>query len=78
MKAENFKKKRHASLGVMPSKKFKFDKEEKEDINDAINPHWESYCGACDRFDTPQCPHYGKVVNITRWKVDIVCKYFND
>lgn len=38
---------------------------------------WESYCGACDFYDTKDCPLYGKVTNITVWQ-EIDCNKFYD
>lgn len=42
------------------------------------NPYcWESYCGACDNFETEQCPFKNKVCDITEWK-QIKCNNFYD
>lgn len=73
-----FKKAKHGSLGKKADKRH-FNEDEVRDIQDAIDPiYWEAYCGACDNFETDRCPFKGKVVDITRWEIDVDCKEFND
>lgn len=46
-----------------------------DDMGD--NYAFEKYCSACDKFDTEQCPHLGKIDLYTQWK-HIGCDNFWD
>lgn len=44
---------------------------------------FEHFCGSCDFFKTPNCPHFGKVTEGTMWNEadtedEIVCDNFLD
>ena len=43
----------------------------------ATDSNWENYCGACDYFDTDECPHQNHVDDITNWKL-LRCDKFWD
>lgn len=39
--------------------------------------YFESFCSACDHFDTQECPFYTEVFPSTKWK-DVGCDNFYD
>lgn len=52
-------KKHHAKLHDLPSKKYKFNKDEEDDINDTyLNG---KLCGYCHYFGTSDCPYLDSV-----------------
>ena len=36
----------------------------------------DSFCGACDHFNTEECPNFNNVDITTNWKEDINCERF--
>lgn len=53
-------------------------KEIQEEVYKLDNPYWwEHYCGACDHFETSECPFRGSVFVETDW-TEIHCKHFWD
>lgn len=59
------KKVKHGRLGEVVDKK-KMNSEENLDIQDTMNiASFENYCGACDNFETEECPFFGKVFAYT-------------
>ena len=64
----------------MIGNKLNLSKEEQEEfdnyLNDMNDPYaFENYCGACDFFDSTECPHINEVTTETLWK-SINCKLF--
>ena len=44
------------------------------------DPHFEDYCGACDLFNTEQCPHFTdpNCMEDKDWKKQFKCDKFED
>jgi len=76
--SSQYKKPKHSKLGEIVDKR-KLNDDEIREVQDSLDPfYWESYCGACDYFETDECPHKGYVDRITRWGIDVDCKKFMD
>lgn len=72
-----YRKSHHANLGEKVSKRV-FNEEEELEIAEATDSlDWERYCGACDKFDSEECPNCGRVSEDTLWE-EIHCRDFWD
>jgi len=72
----------HLEKCLAMKQKVKLDEYEQEELRIATermgNPYYfENLCGACDNFETDECPFIGKVTDITEWR-KIRCTKFWD
>ena len=57
----------------------KLSPEEFKELNDIMDPYsFENYCGACDNFQTDNCPFKDKVFIDTEYKKEFNCENFWD
>ena len=55
----------------------KFTDDEEDELIAYENGDFEQFCGSCMFFEDPEnCPHYGKVLDLTEWRK--ICNKFYD